>query len=763
MNNLDKDTDRLLEQKLIKVETPSEPGSQSSSDLIKGVLRRWYIVLFIFLTMCAIGLPAIWYLIKPRYIVSGALRFTPVLTNILTGEQNPAQTSMFTEAEVITSERFVQRVADDLASRNLSFFEDESSGLAEKVKQKLIGETTKLDVVTKLKRAISSNIITAKAVRNTELLKLTMENGQPEEAKQIIDAFINAYMDIEVSSSSEDQNRKLNLLDAERKLLEDKLRSSNEAIRQSASEFGSTNLIDRQDMRLRRVTAILSELTSVEARRINLEAQVQFQEQIKEQSIAPEVLLRIRNERINSDPMIQELTRNVVSLERDLIVAKQTFTADNPSLKQKQDLLDAFRSQIEEQRKKTSKDFNDVASEEIARVNKERSLNIRTELEQTKVHENHLREVLAQEDTQVIEIGRKQLNIEDLKFQQSLDQETYDTIRRRIRDVELERKRPARVSVAYNADISDIRDKRAKYSAALLFGALFCGMGLAFLRDKVDKRLRTPDDITKCINIPVIGTTRNLRHIKPAHVTSQIESEYQTIRANLGLLNQNGMPRKLVVTSPGTQEGKTTFAINLATSMAKAGKKVLLIDGDLRKSDIASLLNLPKDVNGLQDALLGIESDKAIYSISSIGLNVLSAKSCNGNDVYELISSPMAAKQISKLSENYDCIIIDTPPLLAFPDALVWAKIAGAVILISFAGRTTIPDLQEANERLMQTNVRVLGTVLGNVQAAHSFYHLYDNYQAHNNYLRKKTSQAKVSLITLIKTEDNKQTDSLIQ
>lgn len=752
MNNLEKHIDHLMEQKPINFEMPPEPGSQSTSNLIKAILRRWYIVLLVFFLMCATGIPAIWYLIEPLYSVTGALRFTPFLTNILTGEENPARISMYTEAEIITSERVIQRVADNLVDKNLSFFGDDSANLARKVKQKVMGEDTKSDAVTKLKRAISNGVINANVARNTDLLKVTMVGAKPEEAKQIVDAFIDAYMAVEVTSVIQDEDRKMNLLESERKLLDEKLRSTNEAIRRLAEEYGTTTLIDRQDMRLKRVIALQTELTNIEARRINLEAQVQFLEKIKEQAIAPEVLLRMRNEHINSDPMVQELTQNIVELDRDLIAAKQKFTSDNPTLKQKQDLVDAFRSNLEKQHQKVAEDFNEAASEEIAKARRERSLNAQAEREQIKVHEQHLREVLTREDTQVIEIGRKQLNIEDLQFQQILDKETYDTVRRRIRDLELERKRPAKVSVAYDADISLIRDKRGKYSAALMFGALFCGMGLAFLRDKTDLRLRTPDDITKRIDIRVIGTTTSLHSIKLALLPAQMAGDYQTIRANLGLFNHGGMPKKLVITSPEMQEGKTTFAINLATSIAKSGKKVLLIDGDLRKPDIAPMLNLPQGTKGLQALLSGIEFDQAVYCIPSTGLNVLASHSSNDSNAYELIASPLMAQYVDKLSENYDHIIIDTPPVLAFPDTLVWAKIAGSVILTSFAGQTTAPDLREAKQRLTQINVRVLGTVLSNARADHSYYR-YDYNYAQKTRLRKKSKRANVNLLLPPKAE----------
>jgi capsular exopolysaccharide synthesis family protein len=171
------------------------------------------------------------------------------------------------------------------------------------------------------------------------------------------------------------------------------------------------------------------------------------------------------------------------------------------------------------------------------------------------------------------------------------------------------------------------------------------------------------------------------------------------------------------------QEGKTTFAVNLAISISESGKKVLLVDGDMRNPCIASLLGLPKGSRGIQDVLLGNKGPhEALYSIPSSLLDVIAADTRNADDAFELLASSVTVQRLSEIGQGYDHVIIDTPPVLAFADALIWAKVADGVILTSFAGQTTIPNLKKAQERLAQINARVLGTVLGNVEVDDSYH-----------------------------------------
>jgi succinoglycan biosynthesis transport protein ExoP len=371
----------------------------------------------------------------------------------------------------------------------------------------------------------------------------------------------------------------------------------------------------------------------------------------------------------------------------------------------------------------------------------------KAELEQIDAYRSKLNEVLNEQDTATRVIGEDNVNLQDYQFNMQIDQQLHDQIVRRIKGIELEMQRRPRIRIQYPADIASIEDKRVKYSAGIMFMALGCGVALAFLRDKMDKTLQTPDDVTRHLDLPIIGTTTSSRTVKPAFFAEQIAGDYQTIRTNLGLLTSEGMPRKLAVSSAGTREGKTTFAVNLATSLAKSGRKVLLVDGDLRKPDVGHMLSISNGAAGLQDMLLGENPQDIIRVVPSSGLHVLLANPRNLADAYELLTSMSAAEHIEKLSRQYDHLIVDTPPVLAFPDALIWAKLTDAVVLVSFAGQTTAPDLKEANERFGRIRARVLGAVLSNVPVDHSLYRYGYGYRSQGQQSKYKARMAKKLLL----------------
>jgi capsular exopolysaccharide synthesis family protein len=592
-----------------------------------------------------------------------------------------------------------------------------------------------------------------------------MENPDATEAVQIVDSFVKAYMAIEASRETTGGDRRITILESERKVRADQLQRQRQAIRQMAEEYGSVALTSRQEMMLQRVADLQTELTKTQTRKITLETQKQLLDQTSQQRTSPGEMFKMRYEFINANPTFQVLSSNITQLEQGLVAARQELAHTNPALKRKAELLETLKTRLEEKRNELGKTFDKLIAQELTKDHKGQLADVTIELTQIADYEERLQDMLARENTETIELGRKQLAIQEQQEQLDLTKELYDRVRRQLQQLEMERKRTARISIAYSASAAPIPNRRIKLIAALMFGSLAAGCFLALLISKADRSFYAPDDVTRRLGVPIIGTTADPSYIDAPELPQQICCDYQTICANLGLLNGNGIPKKLVVTSPGIGDGKTTFSINFATSLAKAGKKVLLIDGDLRKPDIQRMLNLPNNSRGLQEVLWDNAFERAVQSFAA-GFDVLTADSRNTTDASVLLSKQHVGKCLDTISQEYDHVIIDTPPVLAFPDALLWAKMGDGVILASFSGRTTEPDLRKTLKRLEQVKVKVLGTIFHNVRNNYSYnryaYGYYMQQAARKNYRNNHKKDTKTMLMMPIKefSKDRKSSES---
>jgi len=448
----------------------------------KSIARHWVTVLLTFVLVSVAGILLAWWKGRPVYNVAGAIRVAPIIPNILTGEAEKGVISnyenfVYTQARLITSNQVVQWVADALADKNLSFFQKGPAGFVAKLKRQVEGGEADREPANVLKDAIQGGIITAAPARKTELIEVTVKSTNANEAKQIVDAFINAYMVLEGNRGTQDENQKLAILESERKTLIQRLDDHRAKLRDLAQQYGTPTLGGRQDMAMQQVNALLAELTRIEARRINLEAQVQFLHQAQPQTITPDVVIERRTAYVNSDPSIQALTQRIVDFEIDYVVAQASKSAEEIALEHKAEVLDVLKTHLAKRRDEVEKAFDQMAAGRQTEAHRRDLLVAQAELEQAKAHEKHLRDVLSAEDTQTIRLGRTQLNIEELQFQLNFDQQQYEAVCRRIRELEMERKSPARVSIAYEAEIVSVEDKRGR----LMIVAVLCGLGASIL------------------------------------------------------------------------------------------------------------------------------------------------------------------------------------------------------------------------------------------------------------------------------------------
>ena len=272
---------------------------------------------------------------------------------------------------------------------------------------------------------------------------------------------------------------------------------------------------------------------------------------------------------------------------------------------------------------------------------------------------------------------------------------------------------------------------------AMAVGAMLA-LGTIFLIEFLDDRIRTPDDLRRVADIPVLGTIgkspgKNAIKEGPESLISvtqprhPIVEAYRRLRTNLQFYNVDTELKSMVVTSANAGEGKSTSAANLAVVMAQSGLSVILVDADLRKPTQHHRFGLSRKP-GLSEALLAPNPYHISVPIPKVpNLRVMTCGEKVPNPA-EILGSKRMKQMVEELHQYADVIIFDTPPLMAVTDAQVVGRYTDGVIVVIDTQATSGGAVHRALESLVQVNVPIMGAVLNRMtNSARGYYYYYTN------------------------------------
>ena len=241
---------------------------------------------------------------------------------------------------------------------------------------------------------------------------------------------------------------------------------------------------------------------------------------------------------------------------------------------------------------------------------------------------------------------------------------------------------------------------------------------MEYLDDGIDAR----EDI-EALGVPFLGSVMlaqapkgsDKQRWRPTIIESDprgpLAESYRQVQANLAFALSASESKVLLVTSPGQGEGKSTTAANLAEALAESSQRVLLVDGDLRKPDAHRYFSLPNGSGLTSTFLVDSQSLHAFVDRVNESLSVLTGGPVAPNPT-ELLSSRKMRHNLEALSQPYDVVIIDSPPLLGLADATLWLPLVDGVLLVARKGRTRRGPLEEAITVVRNSRTPIVGIVL---------------------------------------------------
>jgi capsular exopolysaccharide synthesis family protein len=342
----------------------------------------------------------------------------------------------------------------------------------------------------------------------------------------------------------------------------------------------------------------------------------------------------------------------------------------------------------------------------------------------------------------VDEIGPWQVQLTRIERDRESAQAAYDSLSKQLRDLETRQNAltlPVRVLDRPRVPGSPVQPNQRNNVGLTLILALCVAAGMAFLQEYLDDRVNSPDDVERISALPSLGHVPLIDSSQPRLVNSlpansHVAEAYRALRSSIGFAGIDAPIRRLQVTSASKGEGKTVTSVNLATAMAIDGKKVILVDADLRRPSVHRLLELP-NAPGLSEILVGMKTiDEALQETEVENLSVITAGPIPPNPA-ELLGSRAFDRLVEELETRADVVIFDSPPCMPVTDPLIISARMDGVVLVIHSGHTKKAAIKHVEQLLGRARARIVGCIFNRVEQnkggyyyQHYYYHYGDGY-----------------------------------
>jgi succinoglycan biosynthesis transport protein ExoP len=571
---------------------------------------------------------------------------------------------------------------------------------------------------------------------NTRIIDIHFRSPDKHLTANVVNTLVNTYVEQNFKTRFESTMQTSDWLSKQLVDLQMKVETSQEKLVQYQKAHEILGIDEKQNITTQKLDELNKELTTAESARMEKESVYRLVQTGDPDSVAS--ASSVENEAKgsnNASSLLEKLREQDADLNIQVAQLSTQFGPSYPKLAQLNSQLKEIDAQIQVEIRKIA---GRLRGDYLAAVQ----------------HEGMLHAALEKQKQEANQLNESAIEYSLLKRDVDSNRALYEGLLEKLKEAGVtaglrsNNVRPVDIARVPTSPSEPNLPRNLSFALAL---GLTSGIGLAFLLESIDNTVRTPEQAQALSGLPSLGmiplgssirseasaqqrltvaaSREAVEVITQSRPQSQMAESYRALRTSL-LLTSLGMPPKVIlITSALPEEGKTTTSINCAIVLAQKGTRVLLIDADLRRPSIHKTLGMGPKV-GLSNVLTGAVTLQEATLRSNIlpNLFVLPAGTPPPNPA-ELLASAEMKEVLSKLREQYDHIVVDTPPTLSVTDAVIMSTRADAVVLVIRSGQTTKQALRRARDILAQVNARVCGVLMNAVNLDSPDYHYYYEYQ----------------------------------
>ena len=550
-------------------------------------------------------------------------------------------------------------------------------------------------------------------IKNSRLVNISVEGIDPKMVTRIANTHAQLYIESNIERKFAAAQAAVSWLNQRIKEEGKKLQQSEEYLQTYREQEGliDVDFQERQGIIMQSLNDLNTALT---------EAQT---EKITKQQLSSASALEESNPAVMQNSLIQELKASYIALSGEHSKLSQKYGPGHPNMVRLSSQMQALQGKIAQEIRKLAQSMH-------------------TDSQLASDKEKAILAAMEAKKKEALALNQKQIKYDALKREVTITRSLFESLLKRTKEASItEGLNVTNIVVVDPARLPEtpVRPQKARDILLALIIGLTLGIGLAFLLEYLDNTIKIPEEVEHYLKIPLLGLVGSfltnstdpkkneiISHTNPK---STISEAYRTIRTNLLFSSPDNKKQVLLVTSMLPFEGKTVLCSNLAITFAKMGKKVLLIDADMRKPRIHKVFNLARG-KGLSAFLVGEESSIGLTDIP--GLKILTSGTLPPNPS-ELLSSKKMQDFIERAREQYDLIIFDSPPILSVSDSAILSTLADGVVVTIKASATPRPAIKQGLQQLSEVGGKVLGCVLNDVDfEKESYYH--SPYRYHHYY-----------------------------